>query len=186
MTIKDYCQTHTAIARQQDSVLEAAARMQRHHVGALVVVERNEGRDEPVGMVTDRDIVVNGLARCALAGEDPAAVGRLRVADVMSRDVVVAREDEPLPDVIRGMKERGIRRIPVVDHEGALVGIFAFDDFIQVVADEMTDLATLIVRERRREEARTQSPRMAGQGPAGSAGHGSAAGEPIEQLEERA
>lgn len=119
--------------------------MKTYHVGCLVVVEERDGDRVPVAMVTDRDLVVKGLA------EKPGALEGMQVAEVMSDGLVTARENERMYDVRKKMRSRGVRRIPVVDAEDRLQGIIAFDDLVDWMARELTDLAKLVSREQERE-----------------------------------
>jgi CBS domain-containing protein len=96
-------------------------------------------------MLTDRDIVVSVLAG------DGEQFDVLRVGDVMSRAVVTAREDEPLADALKRMRVHGIRRLPVVDAGGNLIGLLAFDDLVEHVSRELEDLAALIAHEQEQE-----------------------------------
>jgi CBS domain-containing protein len=96
-------------------------------------------------MVTDRDLVVKGVA------EAPAELATMKVAQVMSDGLVVARDNERMYDVRKKMRSRGVRRIPVVDAQGRLQGIIAFDDLVDWMAQELTDLARLVSREQERE-----------------------------------
>lgn len=129
--------------------LAVAARLMRdEHIGYLVVVEpeRSTGPGgAPIGVITDRDIVVAVVAREA----DPCA---LRVGDVMARDPVVARNDASLESVSRLMRDHGIRRLPVVDAYGRACGVVSMDDILEVLAQELSDVATLIRNEQRIEQ----------------------------------
>ena len=145
MTAGELCNRTVYIIRPTESVLEAARLMRDHHVGCLVVVEERGENRIPVAIVTDRDIVVKGLAEAA------EQIGTLRVADVMSERLVSAREGEPMYDVRKKMRARGIRRIPVVDDQDRLQGIIAFDDMVDWMAQELGDLARLLAREQERE-----------------------------------
>jgi len=148
MIVGELCIRQVVICAKSDTVLEAAQRMRDHHVGSLVVVEGGDGARRPVGIVTDRDIVIG-----------PVAAGRrdldaLRVGDVMTENPVTARENEGLAEALKRMRGFGLRRLPVVDEEGSLQGLIAFDDLIEFLSEEMTDLVELISHERRREEGR--------------------------------
>jgi CBS domain-containing protein len=118
--------------------------MREHHVGDVVVVEERHGRRFPVGILSDRDIVVEVLA------EDlaPEAVD---IGDLMSADLLTAREGDALLDAIKRMKERGVRRLPVVDEAGALVGILALEDLIELIGEQLMDLVGLLNAELRHE-----------------------------------
>ena len=134
------------IAEKALPVVEAAQLMRKHHVGDLVVVEERKGRKHPVGIVTDRDIVVEVVA----AGVNPDA---LKVGDIMGPEVATVRESEGLFEALRFMRGKGVRRMPVVDREGGLVGILTLDDLLSLLAEEMTELAKLVSHERQREAA---------------------------------
>jgi CBS domain-containing protein len=108
------------------------------------VVEKNGGRTQPVGIVTDRDIVVEVVA----AGVNPES---LTVGDIMGSGVATVRESEGLFEALRYMRDKGVRRMPVVDHDGSLVGILTLDDLLSLLAEEMMELARLVSHERQRE-----------------------------------
>ena len=122
-------------------VVDAARRMRMLHVGTVVIVEDYQGKQVPVGILTDRDIVLSIVA------SDAEHLPFLSVADAMSDNVLTASEDTSVADGLRLMQERGVRRLPVVDHAGTLVGIVTADDVIRFLADEMGQLATLINHE---------------------------------------
>ena len=131
-------------ARRDTGLVEAARLMREHHVGSLVViVERNSER-VPVGMITDRDIVVAAVAKEV----DPRT---LSVGDVMSAGALVVREQDSVTDALRLMRERGVRRVPVVTRGGALAGIVAIDDILELVAEEMDGFVHTLRSERARE-----------------------------------
>lgn len=114
----------TASARM--TIAEAARAMKQKNVGALVVV--NAGR--PLGVLTDRDIVVDVVA----SGKDPDAV---RVEDVMRKKPATLREDLGLMDAARIFAKTGVRRLPVVDRAGRVSGIVALDDLMMLLGNEM-------------------------------------------------
>jgi CBS domain-containing protein len=146
MTVGSVCNREVVFVTRATAVPEAARLMREYHVGDLVVIEERNGRRLPVGIVTDRDLVIEVLA----AGVEP---DRVCVGDVMSGELVQAGEDDDLLDTIRRMREHGVRRLPVVDAGGALTGILSVDDLIDLLAEQVTDLAGLIGREQRRERA---------------------------------
>lgn len=141
MPIGDYCVRDVVVATRDVTIEQAAVLMRRHHVGNLVVVrEGANGRQIPVGIVTDRDIVVSVVA--------PALnVGVYTVGDLVARQLVTVAEDQGVFEAIQQMRTTGVRRMPVIDREGGLVGIVSVDDLIQMLSDEMSELAKLIVRE---------------------------------------
>lgn len=127
MSVESLCNFNVATIDPGASLADAAARMRDAHVGDLVVTEQRDGATVPVGVVTDRDLVVEVLA----AGVDPT---ELRVGDVMSTEVITVRKDNGLELALRTMHRHGLRRLPVIDAQGALVGIFTLDDVIGYLA----------------------------------------------------
>jgi CBS domain-containing protein len=128
---------------------EAAELMCERHVGAIVVTETRMDEPVVVGVITDRDIVQAQLERSA-------DLSRLRVGDVMHRDPLVLREDEPVSAAIRKMKEHGVRRAPVISSSGALTGVVSTDDLLAQVAEELSVLAYLVSHQPGREMAGPQ------------------------------
>lgn len=139
---------HVAVVRRDEPLLDAIRKMREEHVGALVVVEDRGGAHVPIGMLTDRDIVVGVLAK------DVAHVQKLDVGDVMTSDLVTATADEDVGDVLRRMRSFGVRRVPVVDAAGALEGVVSLDDVLAGLSDELAEVAALASRQREREPAR--------------------------------
>lgn len=144
MAVGEICNREVVIAEKNLSVKEAAELMRNHHVGDLVVTEDRAGRKHPVGIVTDRDIVVEVVA----AGVNPEA---LTVADIMGPELATVRESEGLYEAMRYMHGKGVRRMPVVDRDGGLVGILTLDDLLSLLAEELTELAKLVSHERQHE-----------------------------------
>jgi predicted transcriptional regulator len=149
MAVGEICNREVVITEKSVSVVDASKLMRSHHVGDLVVVEDRGGHKHPVGIVTDRDIVVEVVA----AGVNPEA---LKVGDIMGPDMATVRESEGLFEALRYMRDKGVRRMPVVDSAGALVGILTLDDLLSLLAEEMMELAKLVSHERQR-EATTRS-----------------------------
>ncbi len=116
------------------TILQAAELMRSEHVGDLVVVEYRSGEPVPVGILTDRDLVVQVLAKRV----DPTAV---TVGDVMSRKLVIAYEGEQLEIAMERMRGAGIRRVPLVDSAGVLVGIVALDDIVERLSSTLADVS---------------------------------------------
>jgi len=144
MTIGKICNRDTVFTTSDSTIADAAALMRDQHVGDLVVVTEQAGRRIPVGILTDRDLVVEILAK-------KVDLEAITVGDVMSRDPLTARESDSLYDTLQRMRAKGVRRAPVVDAGGALVGIISTDDYLDLLADELTTLARLIGREQARE-----------------------------------
>jgi len=130
----------------RDTTVAAAAKLMRHgHIGSLVVVEQmNGGKRIPAGIVTDRDIVVEVIA----TGLDPAVI---TVGDIMEPELVVGRESDSVLETLEIMRFKGVRRLPTVDREGQLVGIVTVDDLLEILAEELNELATIVAREQSHE-----------------------------------
>ncbi|HVW84174.1 MAG TPA: CBS domain-containing protein [Bryobacteraceae bacterium] len=148
MTVGEICTRTVIIAPRETSVREAAKLMRERHTGDIVVADEFEGKRIPVGIVTDRDIVVEVLA-------EHLNPDQLSVGDIMTGTMVTARERDGIFETIALMRGDGVRRMPIVDASGALVGIVSLDDILELLAEELGDLVGLIRQERRKEiEAR--------------------------------
>lgn len=145
MQLKDIYTLDVASCDRETSILEAARLMRHHHTGTLVVVDDPQGDRAPAGVVTDRDIVVEALANEL----DPA---RTPVARIMGTKVVIAGESESLADGIERMRAHAVRRLPIVDHGGALVGIVTLDDLLALHARQAGVLAEIVSKEQVHEQ----------------------------------
>ncbi len=143
LTVGDLCNREVVRTAENESIRQAARRMRKHHVGDLVVVDDSE---VPIGILTDRDLVVGPLAE----GRD---VDALTVSEVMSRSLVVAAEEEGLDEALHRMRSKAVRRLPVVNSEGDLVGILTVDDVLGVLNEELSKVVRLVMREQLRETA---------------------------------
>jgi CBS domain-containing protein len=144
MAISKICQRNVVWATRETSIVDAAKLMRQHHVGAVVVVDQDESPRMPVGIVTDRDIVVEVVA----PGLDPK---QLKLGDLLVEGVVTIEERKSAADTVRLMLQKGVRRMPVVTDEGALAGIVSVDDLLQHFASALGSLAELTARNRQRE-----------------------------------
>ena len=140
------CTRILMIVRAQTPLVEAAACMRREHVGCVVVAEKKEDGEVPVGILTDRDIVVSVVA----VGIDPRV---LTVADAMTRELAVVREEDSLGSVLSVMRQHGVRRLPVVSVQGWLVGLLSFDDVVAALTLQTQALTEALVAGRLREGA---------------------------------
>ena len=145
MKVRDFCSKGVVTVEPQASLREAALLMRNRHVGALVVVERKGGIEQPAGILTDRDIVV---AVIAVPGARPEG---LRAADAMSQPVVLAREDDSVFEAVETMQRKAVRRLPVVAADGSLRGMVTLDDVLRVLAAELGGLAEALRWGRKRE-----------------------------------
>lgn len=144
MPISEFCNREVVFATREMSLTEAAQLMRKHHVGALVVVDEVEGKRVPVGIVTDRDIVIQVIAQAL-------DIAEFTVGDIMGPQLISVQEKEGVFEIIRLMRSKAIRRIPVVNQEGGLVGIVSADDILDLLAEEVAELAKVAPREQERE-----------------------------------
>lgn len=152
MTVGAFCSRIVVFVGKNDSIVDAAKLMREHHTGSVVVVEHAQrGAVKPVGMITDRDLVVEVLA-------EEVDVDSVSVKDVMSSDPVVARENDSLADTLKRMRARGVRRVPVVDTEERIVGVLSVDDVLSLLASELDDIDSLILREQEQERELRADP----------------------------
>ena len=144
MKAGDICNQHVVTVSPEESIRAAAELMRQHHVGDVVVVERSAGDLAPLGILTDRDIVVEVVAK-------NVGLDEVTVRDTMTDQLITASEDDDLLATLVKMREKGVRRLPVVDGKGQLVGILTADDVIGLVARELAEVWALIVRQQGRE-----------------------------------
>jgi CBS domain-containing protein len=145
MLLKDICVLDVACCDRDASILEAARLMRQHHTGDLIVVDDPNGDRVPVGIVTDRDIVIEVLANEL----DPATT---KVSRAMNAKLVVAGAAETLEDAIDRMRLHGVRRLPILKHEGSLLGIVTLDDLLRMHSAEATALADIVSKEQTHEQ----------------------------------
>ena len=145
MNVAELCNREVIIIEQDATVLEAAKLMRQYHVGDLVVVEKRQGVSFPIGILTDRDIVIE-----LIAGE--VDFDAVTVGDVMSYDLLTVSEEEAIADTIKLMRDKGVRRVPVVNKQGSLEGIITVDDLIDLLAEQMRDIVGLISCEQKNEQ----------------------------------
>ena len=143
-TAGDLCTRQVVVAPPSLSVDEAARMMRERHVGCIVVVEQGDGGRLPIGILTDRDVVLAVVAKDADAKT-------LRIGDVMTTAVASVRETDTLYDVLSIMRSRGVRRVPVTGPHGVLAGILTMDDVLNALAGPLQALGMVVGRERRQE-----------------------------------
>ncbi|MDY6943883.1 MAG: CBS domain-containing protein [Pseudomonadota bacterium] len=149
MSIGEYCNREVIVTDQHTSVPDAACLMRDSHVGDLIVVEQAGEEHLPIGILTDRDLVVEVLAQ-------RVAPDTLLVEDVMTPNPATARENEDMLEALSRMRRLGVRRMPVVNERGGLVGILTADDVLELLNEGLTDLVNLVNREIGHERARRQ------------------------------
>lgn len=145
MTVGEYCNREVTIAKANDSIKTAIDLMRSQHAGTIVIVDDKNATSKPVGILTDRDIVLEVFAK-------DVDLESVTIGDIMSYDLATIKENASITDVISLMKSSGVRRIPVVDSAGALTGIIASDDVLDLVAEQISGLVGLMKKERKREQ----------------------------------
>lgn len=148
MNVGEICVRNVVTVRESDELSKAAAVMREQHVGYLVVVEPKVGESgfAPVGVLTDRDIVVGVVAK----DTDPKA---LRVGDLMTRQPVVVHESASLNEALGEMRNIGVRRMPVVGRGSILVGVLSLDDILGAISEELLGVAGSVRKELKVEQA---------------------------------
>jgi CBS domain-containing protein len=145
MKLGEICNRDVVFIRPDESALEAARLMRRLHVGAVVVAEARGDQRFATGIVTDRDLAIEILAQQI----DPESV---TAGDIGSATTLVRIGSEE--DIFAGlerMRSHGVRRLPVVDDSGALLGIITMDDILELIAGQIGDLVQLVSRSYRHE-----------------------------------
>lgn len=145
MAIGEICNREVVYVNRDVTVHAACKLMRHYHVGSLVVVDETEGKRVPVGILTDRDIVVEIDAMDL----DPKV---MTAGDIMSSELATVPENHGVLETIDVMRFKGVRRMPIVDADGRLVGIVTIDDLLEVLAGELTDISRIVSREQSHEQ----------------------------------
>ena len=151
MNIGEVCSREVYIFKPEEPLANAVAEMMKRHIGAIVVVETEPERVRPVGIVTDRDVI---RGQISLKKE----LSSLTLREVMTSAPLTVTEASGMPEAIERMRARGVRRAPVVNDSGDLVGIVSLDDLLPLIAEELDALARLVGNQAGREGAKTRSP----------------------------
>ena len=141
--LRDFATATVVVAEPDTTALIAAQLMRKHHVGALVVVDAQE-KSRPVGIVTDRDLVLALMAE----GLDADV---FTVGDIMSAQLVLASPDMDAMDAVQLMRNQRLRRLVLVDDVGRLVGIVTMEDVLELLTRELAALAAGVIGARDRE-----------------------------------
>ncbi len=144
MKVREFCSRVVAVAVPTTDLREAAQMMREHHVGSLIVIDQLTGATKPIGIVTDRDIVVLAVA----SGVDPKT---LTVREVMRPELTVLGDDCGVFEAAETMASTGARRLPVVTKGGDLMGIVSLDDVLRVLSTELSFLVATVNRSTERE-----------------------------------
>jgi CBS domain-containing protein len=147
MPIGEICNRDVIISHREDTVGDAAKLMREHHVGDVVVVDERDDVRFPVGIVTDRDLVVE-----IMATELDQKV--ITVGDIMLEELVTVKESVGIFEAVQYMRSKTVRRLPVVDARGALVGVLTLDDLLELLAEELLAISKLFNYQRQKETRR--------------------------------
>jgi CBS domain-containing protein len=144
MLLKEVCVLDVVCCARSTGIIEAARLMRKHHTGDLIVVDDPDEERIPAGIITDRDIVVEVLGN----GLDPM---KTAVSDVMSSKLVIAHEGEDTAVAVERMHQHGVRRVPVVNRQGSLIGVFTLDDALKLHAARASELVEIVAKEQTHE-----------------------------------
>ena len=134
MSLERFCRKPLVMVGPDDTVHAAAQQMSHKHAGAVIVVDDAK---RPIGLLTDRDIVTRVVA----PGLDPV---RIPVREVMSEGISIARSDDLIDEVAFRMRQKGVRRMPVVDEKGRATGMVTLDDLLVLFSSELGQTAAVI------------------------------------------
>jgi CBS domain-containing protein len=145
MTVGKICNREVVITTPEATLIAVAKLMREYHVGDVVVVTQRGDESVPVGIITDRDIVLAIVA--SEVNLDAVVAG-----DIMSHELLTAREQDSIWDILQRMRSHGVRRLPVVNERGGLEGILSVNDFLELISEELLALAQVARRQQQREE----------------------------------
>jgi CBS domain-containing protein len=144
MLLKEFCTTEVAFCSRETTIVEAAQIMRNKHTGDLVVVDDPQNDFTPVGVITDRDIVVKVIG-------NELNAGRTTVGQIMRTPLVTASENEDSNVAIARMRQHGVRRLPITGPHGRLAGIVTFDDLLRRLRSEVDALLDVVERQQDQE-----------------------------------
>jgi len=140
MLAGEYCNRDVVIIGKTDPVIKAAKLMRKYHVGGVLVIEPRNGERAPIGILTDRDIVISVIAK-------DVDINVVTIQDVVNFKLITVDEDEDLKTTVKRMRVNGIRRIPVVNKNRGLVGVLAVDDVLDIITEQLVDIDQIIMKE---------------------------------------
>jgi CBS domain-containing protein len=146
VTVRDLAAHEVVTVTKTTTLAECAQIMRAQHVGSVVVIDDQGQRDNPRGIVTDRDIVVEAVA----VGLDPVT---LTAGDVMNAPLATVNDSDDILDALARMREHGVRRLPVLDDAGHLSGIVTVDNLLEALAEQLDAVVRVIKTEQTRETA---------------------------------
>ena len=147
MNVGELCNRDVVCAESDAGAAEIAKLMREYHVGSIVITKTQNGVRRPAGIVTDRDIVTELVAK-GVSAESCSA------SDIMSLELTTVNAKDDVYACLETMRSKGIRRIPVIDDQGALVGIVTADDVLDFIREQLSEVVSLIYREQENEKRR--------------------------------
>ncbi len=137
MNVADVMTRNVTYVAEDTSLVDVARIMRKDHVGDVVVTRRSEPGSRPVGILTDRDIVIQVIA-------EEAELSTLTAGDAMSRELVTVSDSASLVEAVTQMGQHGIRRLPVTDTDGLLIGVLSLDDVLAQLGALLDNLADVV------------------------------------------
>ena len=137
MSLERFTRRELVTVTPDQTVVDVARLMASTHVGCVVVIDAG-GR--PVGILTDRDLVLRFLTEQAPPSRS--------AGDLMTADLVVAHVEDAIDYALFTMRQRGVRRLPIVGHDGTLVGLVALDDLLVLLGGEVSSLVDTVMDNR--------------------------------------
>ena len=141
MTVGNYCERELALLTRDASLQDAAMMMRHYQVGEVIVVDKLDGKNIPVGAVTDRDFVIKIMAL-------DVDVDQISVGHIMSVELITVGEYYSLSDALDVMQQHGVRRLPVVDSNGILSGLIDMEIILKILCQDLGKMLALINTER--------------------------------------
>jgi CBS domain-containing protein len=137
MSLKGFFKKDVVTVSSDCRVIEAAALMRDHRIGDVVIVKTEDGVRRPIGLLTDRDIVIGSVASGA------ERITELTVNDIMTHHPVCALEEDGLYEVAQAMRKEGVARMPVVSESGELIGIINAHNILALLSDELSEIVEI-------------------------------------------
>ncbi len=148
MSLATICNRNVVYIDQDAGIVEVAQLMRERHVGSVIVVD---GAGKPIGIITDRDLVIEVIA-------NEVSAEALLLKDIMTPEPVILQESADTEAALKLLRDHGVRRAPVVDAEGLLSGIVSMDDVLQHLSQELNELVSLIDNEQQQESLVRERP----------------------------
>jgi len=136
MTIESIATREVVMISESVALNKAAELMKDHNIGAIIVIKDKNTSKTPCGIITDRDIMIKWLEK----GIDNQA---LTVGQVMSQDLLTIKQNQSILDAISALSEKGVRRAPVINQAGEVIGIISIDDIFVLLAKEMDAISKI-------------------------------------------